>query len=75
MVMFTGIINAEHLCAVLQAGLIPFIREVYPDGQHLQQDNDPKHASLLIKDYFEECGPLWGQLVANTNGVSRFESH
>ena len=58
-IMFTGIINAERLRMVLQAGLQPFIRRVYPDGHRLYQDNDPKHSSQLIQDYFEENGINW----------------
>lgn len=58
-VMFTGIMNAERLQTVLQARLLPFIREVYPDGHRLQQDNDPKHSSALIEDFFEENGVNW----------------
>ena len=54
--MFTGIMNAERLQAVLQAGLLPFIREVYPDGHRL---HDPKHSSALIEDFFEENGVNW----------------
>ena len=57
--MFTGIINAERLRMVLQAGLQPFIRRVYPDGHRLYQDNNPKHSSQLIQDYFEENGINW----------------
>lgn len=58
-IMFTGLINAERLCTVLQAGLVPFIRRVYPDGHRLYQDNDPKHASRLIEDFFDENRVKW----------------
>ena len=51
-IIFSGIINAEHLAVVFQAGLLPFLRDRYPDGHRLQQDNDPKHASYLIEDFF-----------------------
>ena len=30
--MFTGIMNADRLISVLEAGLLPFIEEVFPDG-------------------------------------------
>ena len=58
-IMFTGKINAECLRTVLQAGLVPFIRNVYPDGHRLYQDNDPKHASRLIENFFDENGIKW----------------
>ena len=55
-IMFTGIINAEWLARVFEAGLLPFLREQYPDGHRLLQDNDPKHASGLIDNFFKEHG-------------------
>ena len=58
-IMFTGIINAQRLRRVLEAGLLPFIRERYPDGHRLQQDNDPKHASNYIADFFEQNSVNW----------------
>ena len=46
LVMFTGIMNAQRLAAILEAGLLPFIRERFCDGHRLYQDNDPKHGSV-----------------------------
>ena len=48
-VMFTGIMNAVRLGQILEAGLLPFIREKFSDGHRLFQDNDPKHASNYIE--------------------------
>ena len=31
-VMFTGIMNTEHLCAVFEVCLVPFLWSHYPDG-------------------------------------------
>ena len=53
LVMFTGIMDAGRLGAVYEAGLVPFVRERFPDGQRLYQDNDPKHASKYIEDFLE----------------------
>jgi len=49
--MFTGIMNAEHLCTVLEAGLLPFLRSHYLDPHCLQQDGDLKHVSMHIKPF------------------------
>ena len=57
--MFTGIMNAQRLAAVLEAGLLPFIRERFGDGHRLYQDNDPKHESKLIEKFFEKNGVNW----------------
>ena len=46
--MFTGNMNAVKYEQILETGLVPFIRTCFPDGAHLQQDNDPKHSSTLM---------------------------
>ena len=58
-VMFTGIMDAPRLKQILEVGLLPFIQEVYPDGHRLYQDNDPKHTSSSVSDFFEEHGVVW----------------
>lgn len=57
--MFTGTMNAIRLGQIFEAGLLPFIHEVFPDGHRLYQDNDPKHASHYISDFFEEHQVNW----------------
>ena len=47
-VMFGGILTAIRYADILTASLLPFIREVYPVGHCLNQDNDPKHTSRYI---------------------------
>ena len=58
-IMFTGIMNAERLGRIFEAGLLPFVRDHFPDGHRLQQDNDPKHASGYIDNFFKENGINW----------------
>lgn len=58
-VIFTGIMNAERLATVFESGLLPFLRKYFPDGHRLQQDNDPKHSSFYIEDFFEDNGVNW----------------
>ena len=57
--MFTGIMNAERLGAVYEAGLVPFIQERFPDGHRLYQDNDPKHSSKYIEEFLKQRGINW----------------
>ena len=57
--MFTGIMNAECLGRIFEVGLLPFVRDHFRDGLLLQQDNDPKHASGYIDDFFKENGINW----------------
>ena len=58
-IMFSGIMNAERLATILEAGLIPFIEEKFSDGHRLYQDNDPKHASQYSEDFFARNNINW----------------
>jgi len=57
--MFSGLMNAERLIRIYEAGLIPFLNERFPRGHRLYQDNDPKHSSVAVEVYFEEKGVNW----------------
>ena len=52
-IMFSGIMNAQRLATILEAGLLPFISERFSDGHRLFHDNDPKHANEYIEHFFE----------------------
>ena len=58
-IMFSGIMNTERLATILEAGLIPFIEEKFSDGHGLFQDNDPKHSSQYIEDFFAHKNINW----------------
>ena len=51
--------NATLFMQILEATLLPFIREVYPEGHRFMQDNDPKHTSSLAEMFMEENGIHW----------------
>ena len=53
------IMDADRLGAVYEARLVPFIKEKFPDGHRLYQDNDPKHASKRIEDFLVEKKINW----------------
>ena len=57
--MFTGNMNAQRLKRILEVGLIPFINELFPTGHRVYQDQDPKHKSEFIADFFDEQGIVW----------------
>ncbi len=60
LVLFTGKLCSTKLLKIFDAGLVPFIESVYGYGDHrLMQDNDPKHASGLTKEYFNGKGINW----------------
>ena len=43
--IFTGFMNSEGYQQILDQYLPPFVRDEYPAGHRLWQDNDPKHVS------------------------------
>ena len=58
-VMFSGIMDARRLAMILEAGLVPFIEEKFGDGHRLFHDNDPKHASKYIEEFFVRNNINW----------------
>ena len=48
-VLFTGIMTSTKYVRILEAGLLPFVSEVFPDSHRFQQDNDPKHCSKYTR--------------------------
>ena len=44
---------------ILSASLVPFLRQVYPDGHRLYQNNDLKHTSRYIQAFFKENSINW----------------
>ena len=57
--------NTERLRTIFQAGLLPFIQNILPDGHRLQQDNDPKHASNLIDHFLKNMLSTGGSFHLN----------
>ena len=64
MVLFSRIPTATRYTDLLDASLIPFLQEKFPDDHCHQQDNDPKHCSYWVQDYFATKNQLH-QLAPN----------
>ena len=73
-VIFTGIMNAIRYSQILSTSLLPFIRECYPEGHRLQQDNDPKHTSNYIKNYFSQHGVVWWKTPPESPDLNPIEN-
>ena len=57
--IFEGIMNAELYVQILESALLPFLRDVYPDGHKFMQDNDPKHTSNYAKRFYDAQHVNW----------------
>ena len=66
--------DAPRYKQILEAGLLPFIDECYPDGHRLHQDNDPKHCSKLIDDFFTEKGIMWWRTPPESPDLNPIEN-
>lgn len=52
--IFEGIMKSEPFIEILNKTLLPFIAAVYPASHKFMQDNDPKHAANMTKDWLQE---------------------
>ena len=59
---------------ILHQTLIPFIRDVYPDGCRLVQDNDPKHCFKRAKSYYDDEDDVdWWKTPAESPDLNPIE--
>ena len=73
-VMFSGIMDAPRYQQILEAGLLPFLSECFPDGHRFQQDNDPKHCSNHIDKFFTEQGIIWWRTPPESPDLNPIEN-
>ena len=71
--IFDGKMNAALFMQILDRTLLPFIREVYPDGCMLVQDNDPKHSSKAARSYYTEQDVDWWKTPAESPDLNPIE--
>ena len=56
LVMFTGIMNTQHLGTVYETGFVPFIQERFSGRHRLYHNNDP---SKYIEKFLKERDVNW----------------
>ena len=55
--------NAPLYVDIIRVGLLPFIHDKFPENHRFMQDNDPKHCSILARNFFEDNGINWWKTV------------
>lgn len=73
-VIFTGIMNAPRYAQILEASLVPFLRKYYPKGHRLQQDNDPKHRSKYVENFFKTQNIKWWKTPPESPDLNPIEN-
>ena len=72
--IFEGVMKSELFIEILDKTLLPFIDGVYPDGHKFMQDNDPKHASTMTKDWLQERSVNWWKTPAESPDLNPIEN-
>ena len=71
--VFDGIMDASMYVSILRETLVPFLREVYPEGHRFMQDNDPKHTSRLAAQFFDDNCINWWKTPAKSPDLAQDE--
>lgn len=66
--------NSELFIEILDKTLLPFIDGVYTDVHKLMQDNDPKHAANMTKDWLQAHSVNWWKTPAESPDLNPIEN-
>ena len=73
-IIFEGIMDSSLFVEILRVGLLPFLRDKFPERHRFMQDNDPKHCSNLVKDFLKENDINWWKTVPESPDLNPIEN-
>ena len=72
--IFDGIMDAKVYTTILETHLLPFISQKFPNGHRFMQDNDPKHTSNHVQQFFQDNGVNWWKTIAESPDCNPIEN-
>ena len=66
--------DADFYITVLQTGLLPFIRDYYPNSHRFMQDNDPKHTAKKVSHFLASERVNWWHTPAESPDTNPIEN-
>ena len=72
--IFEGKMNAPLFTTILKETSVHFMKEVYPDGCLLIQDNDPKHCTRVAQYFYEDEVVDWSITPAESPDLNLIEN-
>ena len=72
--IFDGIMDRYMYVEILEKTLLPFVRDVYPDSHRFMADNDPKHTSILAREFLSSNNIVWWRTPAESPDLNPIEN-
>ena len=72
--IFDGIMDGQMYITILRETLLPFIKDVYPNGHRMMQDNDSKPTSHCTDKFFEQEGVNWWRTPPESPDLNSIEN-
>ena len=72
--IFNGIMDRFLYVDILKKTLLPFVEHQFSDGHRFMADNDPKHNSIVAREFLAENGIYWWRTPAESPDLNPIEN-